>query len=83
MKNKAFDFIAIDFETANSSMGSACSMGLAFVLNNEIVDTKYYLIQPPLLEFDISNIEIHGITAEMVKDAPTFDEVWEEIEKNS
>ena len=56
-------------------------MGLAFVLNNEIVDTKYYLIQPPLLEFDISNIEIHGITAKMVKDAPTFDEVWEEIEK--
>ena len=30
-----YDFIAIDFETANSSMGSACSMGIVYVADKD------------------------------------------------
>lgn len=74
-----YDFIAIDFETANSSMGSACSMGIVYVADNQIVDEKYFLIKPPLMVFDEDNVKIHGISQDMVEDAPTFDMVWEKI----
>lgn len=73
------DFVAIDFETANNNNNSACSMGIVCVKNKEIVDSKYLLIRPPTLEFDQRNIEIHGITNEIVRDKPRFPEVWEEI----
>ena len=43
----SYDFIAIDFETANSSCGSACSVGIAAVSDLRIVDTYYSLIKPP------------------------------------
>jgi len=74
-----FDFVAIDFETANINYSSACSIGLVAVKNKEIVDTKYFLIQPPTLEFDEKNISIHGIMPDNVKDAPKFPEIWNKI----
>lgn len=74
-----FDFIAIDFETANANYSSACSLGLVAVKEKNIVETKYFLIQPPDLDFDERNINIHGITPEKVKDSPLFPEVWNEI----
>lgn len=73
----AYDFIAIDFETASSQYHSACSVGLAAVKNNEIVDTFYSLIKPKKAKFSQRNIDIHGITADMVKDSPFLDEIWE------
>lgn len=72
-----YDFIAIDFETASSQYHSACSVGLAAVKNNEIVDTFYSLIKPKKAKFLQRNIDIHGISADMVKDAPSLDEIWE------
>ncbi|ANQ48084.1 DNA polymerase III [Flammeovirga sp. MY04] len=72
-------FIAIDFETANDKKTSSCSIGLAVVENQEIVDTQHHLIQPfPNYYFD-KNISIHGITPEMTFDAPTFDNVWGDL----
>jgi DNA polymerase-3 subunit epsilon len=75
------DFIAVDFETANNKLSSACSLGLVFVKDHTIVDEKYYLIQPPNLEFDSVNTRIHGMTAEDVRDAKRFDGVWDEIKE--
>ncbi|WP_223593654.1 TerD family protein [Neobacillus bataviensis] len=75
------DFIAIDFETANNKMSSACSLGLVFVKDHTIVDEKYYLIQPPNLEFDSANTRIHGMTAEDVRNAKQFDGIWDEIKE--
>ena len=37
----------IDFETASSAYYSACAIGIVILRNREIVDKKYYLIQPP------------------------------------
>lgn len=71
------NFIAIDFETANGQRGSACSIGLAFVENGNIVRTEHYLIKPIPNHFDGYNVYLHGITAEMVANAPTFAELWE------
>lgn len=73
------DFIAIDFETANNNYNSACALGLVMVKNNKIVDSKYYLIQPPTLKFNPKNIEIHGISPDDVRDKPKFPKVWKEI----
>ncbi|KQV07517.1 exonuclease domain-containing protein [Leifsonia sp. Root112D2] len=59
------DFTAIDFETANSSSASACSVGLVKVRDGRVVDSAYWLIQPPAGhdEFVEWNTRIHGIRA--------------------
>lgn len=70
------DFTAIDFETANSSHASACSVGVVRVRDGAVVDREHWLIRPPAGhdEFLAFNIKIHGITADMVSDAPTWEE---------
>lgn len=78
MGNK-FDFIAIDFETAMPARNSACSLGMAYVKDKEIVHTKYFLIQPPGNEYFFANTAKHHLTAEDTANAPTFDVVWNEI----
>lgn len=69
------DFTAIDFETANSSGASACSVGLVKVRDGRVVDRVHWYIRPPFPhnEFSEWNIRIHGITPEMVADAPGWD----------
>ncbi|WP_136707857.1 3'-5' exonuclease [Agromyces sp. H66] len=69
------DFTAIDFETANSSGASACSVGLVKVRDGRVVDREHWYIRPPFPhnEFSEWNIRIHGITPEMVADAPGWD----------
>lgn len=70
------DFTAIDFETANASSASACSVGLARVRNGVIVETAGWLIRPPAGHdrfFDL-NIGIHGIRPEHVVDAKSWSE---------
>lgn len=75
----SIDFVSLDIETATSFRGSICEIGLAFVKDSKIVGTKSWLIQPEDNEYDYFNIEIHGITPEMTKDAPTFEQVWPEV----
>lgn len=72
------DYVTIDFETANNNLTSACSVGIVGASNSKIVFEKYYLINPlePFLPY---NIAIHNITYDDVKDAPTFDQIWDEI----
>ncbi|RXZ67494.1 exonuclease domain-containing protein [Agromyces albus] len=66
------DFTAIDFETANSSSASACSVGIVKVRDGRVVDREHWYIRPPFPHNDFSewNIRIHGITPGMVADAP-------------
>lgn len=74
-----YDFIAIDFETANSSRTSACAIGLAFVRDKQVVETKMYLIQPPGNIYNEHNISVHGIRPKDTENAPTFEKIWAEI----
>lgn len=74
----SFDFIAIDFETANDRFDSACAIGIAAVSNLEVVETYYSLIRP-FSDFSEANSAIHGITSDDVIDAPIFYEVWPQI----
>lgn len=75
------DFVAIDFETANSNRNSVCALGIVEVLKGKIHKQKMWLIKPPELFFDPFNISIHGITEDDVKDKPEFAEQWEKLYK--
>lgn len=75
------DFCAIDFETATNDRNSACELGVSLVENSQIVMTKTWLIKPPSYPyFNQRNIDVHGILPSDVKDAPTFDDIWYEVE---
>ncbi|MGK9146533.1 DNA polymerase III subunit epsilon [Plantibacter flavus] len=70
------DFTAIDFETANSSSASACSVGLVRVRDGVVVERAGWLIRPPaghdaFLEW---NTRIHGIVASDVIGAAGWDD---------
>ena len=70
---------ALDVETANSFARSVCSIGVATVTaDGERVDREW-LVKPPGNRYDEENTEIHGISAEDTKEAPTFPEVWAEV----
>jgi len=73
------NFVAIDFETANSKRNSACSVAVVEVKDGKIHDSYYALIKPPGMKFDYFNIQIHGITPEDVRNKPTFAEIWPEL----
>lgn len=72
------NFVAIDFETANHCLDSACSLGIVSVEKGKVVYQKEYLINPECV-FEPSNILIHNITPNDVMTAPTFPEIWNEI----
>ncbi|MEG1452957.1 exonuclease domain-containing protein [Brevundimonas sp.] len=67
--------VAIDFETANEQRASACSIGLAWIEDGRVTDRETHLIRPPEMRFAPVNIRIHGITPDMVEDAPEFPDV--------
>lgn len=76
------DFTAIDFETANNSPASACSVGLVKVRGGRVVDSAYWLIRPPFghdafLEW---NVRIHGIMAADVTDALLWSEQLHDLQ---
>lgn len=68
------DFTAIDFETANHSAASACSVGLAKVRGGKVVDRAGWLIMPPEGHdrFTEWNTRIHGLTLEDCRSAPRW-----------
>lgn len=75
------DFTAIDFETANSSPASPCSVGLVKVRDGQIVDSLSMVFQPPYPNnfFNEHNIRVHGIRPSDVADAPQWHEALVEL----
>lgn len=71
------DFTAIDFETANGSPASPCAVGLIRVRDSKPVETLELLFRPPVPHdwFSEGNMRVHGITPEMVQNAPSYSEV--------
>ena len=72
------NFVALDFETANSSRGSVCSIGLVEYENGQLIREYYRLIKPKQNYFSGINISVHGITAEDVANEHEFDVLWHE-----
>lgn len=76
------DFVALDWETANGARGSACAVGLVTVHGGRVTDTWSTLIRPPdrFSGFDARNTAVHGLCEADCADAPTFAEVWPQIQ---
>ncbi len=73
------DFVAIDIEYADSAQ-NICQFGLTVVRELQIVEQRCWNIQPPGNQYDENYTQTHHMTAFDTTDAPTFPEVWKEIE---
>jgi DNA polymerase III subunit epsilon len=71
-------FAALDLETANSKKSSICQIGIAF-FENGILKRKWMSLVNPEENFFSINVGIHGITGDLVKDAPTFADIWDDL----
>jgi len=79
----SIDFVAVDFETANSFRGSPCAIGVVVVKNGELVSEQNLLMRPPgatgPTDFKNFNVALHGISWEKVKFEPFFKEIWQTL----
>lgn len=73
------DFAAIDFETANFSRTSVCSVGVVIVRGGKIIDRIYSLIRPVPNYYNFRTTSIHGLTRRDTDGQPSFPEVWAKI----
>ena len=72
-------FIAFDVETPNRYNRRMSAIGISVVEDDRIVDDFYSLVDPEQ-PFDWFNTKLTGISEESVVGAPTFPELWAEIE---
>lgn len=72
-------YIAFDVETPNSKGDRMSAIGITVVENGMIQRELYSLVNPETY-FNRFNVELTGITPEMVENEPTFPQLWEKIE---
>lgn len=70
-------FAAIDFETANPSRDSACAVAIVRVQGGSVVGRWRTLLRPPEGRFTLT--AVHGITADDVRQAPSWAEAWPRV----
>lgn len=73
------DFAAIDFETANHELTSACAVGLVVVRDGEITKRFYSLIQPEPNYYEWFNTKVNGLRRQDTDGAPLFPQVWQQV----
>lgn len=69
-------FAAIDFETANEKRSSVCSVGIAIMEGDKVIDSIYSLIRPFPNYYTQWTTAVHGLTLRDTNEAPDFDTVW-------
>ena len=72
-------YIAFDVETPNRFNHRMSAIGITIIEDGAIVDSMFSLVNPET-HFDPFNIELTGIDEKRVADAPTFGELWRDIE---
>lgn len=72
-------YIAFDVETPNYLNDRMSAIGITVIDSGVIVDDFYSLVNPEE-QFNYFNVQLTGITPEMVADKPTFSELWTELE---
>lgn len=70
-------FVAIDFETSGYEGQSACAVGMVRIEGGRMAGTFASLIRPPSSRVYFTHI--HGLTWDMLKDAPAFAELWPQM----
>lgn len=71
-------YVAFDVETPNSRNDRMSSIGIAIIEDGRI-RRKFHTLIDPETYFSPFNVELTGITPEMVTGAPAFDRVWDVI----
>ena len=74
------NFVAIDFETANTDR-FPCQLGIVVVRNGEITERREFLIKPPENKYSQSCIRVHKITPNDTYDCMEFPDLWPEIKE--
>ena len=72
-------FIIFDVETPNYRCNRMSAIGIT-VLEDGVVTNEFSSLINPETDFDAFNIRLTGIDEELVRDAPTFPELWPHIE---
>ncbi|WP_317302611.1 3'-5' exonuclease [Acidaminococcus timonensis] len=72
-------FTVFDVETPNHMSNRMSAIGITVIEGGMITDEFYSLVKPET-HFDYFNTQLTGISEETVWDAPTFPEVWTQIE---
>ena len=72
-------FTVFDVETPNRYNNRMSAIGITVIEDGVITDDYYSLVNPET-GFDYFNIQLTGINEESVCNAPSFPEVWREIE---
>mgnify|MGYP003631146470 CR=1 FL=1 len=78
-----FNFIALDFETANEKRGSVIQVGLSKFRDSELVATHAVFVTPPpgMRYFLPRNTAVHGIRPEQIQGAPEWPNLLERIDR--
>ena len=71
------DIVALDFETSGYAPDSACSLGMVRFGGDGAAATWHHLLRPPSRRVCFTHI--HGLTWGMLRDQPSFAELWDEI----
>ena len=72
-------YIAFDVETPNRYNNRMSAIGIRVIENGRITEEHFSLVDPEQ-PFDRFNTRLTGIDSRAVADAPTFPELWTEIE---
>lgn len=72
------DFVALDVETANFDRSSICQLGIV-EFRSGVAELCWESLVDPEDLFHPRMIEIHGIEAETVREAPTWPEVYDDV----
>jgi len=71
-------YVAFDVETPNWANDRMSAIGVVIVEDGCIVQRFFSLVQPET-HFDAFNVQLTGITPQMVADAPTFAQLWPQL----
>ena len=71
-------FVAVDIETSNANLCSICQIGSAIFVEQQPPRVWQSYVNPEDY-FDPVNVSVHGISAEKVKQAPTFPKIHSQL----
>ena len=74
-----YRYIVFDVETPNRYNNRMSAIGISVIEEGQITEEYFSYVDPETF-FDTFNTELTGIDEETVSDAPTFPELWAEIE---
>ena len=74
-----YRYIVFDVETPNRYNDRISAIGIS-VIENGVIAQEYFSYVNPETHFDVFNTQLTGIDEAAVANAPTFPELWTEIE---